>query len=400
MRQPRQIADLFGKSSVRTAAKGRKSQRRSRRSVGGLDPFSWSASDILLFAIFALAPLVMGGRTELGRGIYVLLVAAFALSWLAEQLRSEATKRFATGAEWLLILGLALVTWQIIPIPADWLAKISPNIAELLPSWQNGAVAASGFGEWRRISLTPHATTFAVFVYAAHVVLFLVLIHKLSTPADVRRLFKTLAIATVFVTIVAMVQYLSGTSKFVWLFQHPSRNANEIMCGPFANGNHFVHFLALGLGAVIWWLQDSLKPVQRGPTGNRANSGSLIANHEALLLIIALCLLLFAGMLARSRGGILMLGIAMVISVSAYVWLKAIPKRALLALAGVMALVGIGLTVHGADVVQEEIGSLTSGSMEELDQNRGPTKTLGRQFRGVPRFPNSRNGCRQPRRSL
>ena len=387
MRQPRSITDLFGKGKVRGAKPARKTSRRPRQSSGVLRPVDLSISDLFLFAIFCLAPLAMGGRTELGRGIYVLLVAAFALSWLTERIRLGGAERFATGAEWLLVLGLALVTLQILPLPAEWLSKASPKIAELLPSWQNGAVAASSYGEWRRISLTPHATTFAIFVYTAHVVLFLVLVHKLATPVDVERLIKTIALSAVFVALVAMTQYLSGTPRYVWIFQHASRNANEIVCGPFANGNHFVHFLALGLGAVLWWLQDALKPVQRGPTGNRANSGSLIANHEALLLIIALCLLLFTGMLARSRGGILMMAIALTISISAYVWLQAIPRRALLALAGAGVLVGIGLAVHGADVVQEEVGSLTSGSMEELDQNQGRRKLWAANLAVSKAFP-------------
>ena len=51
-----------------------------------------------------------------------------------------------------------------------------------------------------------------------------------------------------------LVQYLTANGKFFWFYTHPFSNTFIGVKGSFANKNHFAHFLALGVGPLIWWL--------------------------------------------------------------------------------------------------------------------------------------------------
>ena len=104
--------------------------------------------------IFAL-PLLMGGRHAIGQlGLTVFAVAA-AWAWVLRQcLRPDARWR-PIAVMPLLLIGLALVVLQIVPLPPWLLGRLSPATAEALPLWSAQGGTAVWFGYWNRISFTP-----------------------------------------------------------------------------------------------------------------------------------------------------------------------------------------------------------------------------------------------------
>ena len=62
------------------------------------------------------------------------------------------------------------------------------------------------------------------------------------------------------------------------------------------------------------------------------------------------------------------------------------PKRALWLLGGVAALVAVSLLVHGSDLVQEEIESLASVSIDELDKTQGRRRVWAANMEVAQRF--------------
>lgn len=357
------LSRLIGRPSIQAqpAARSRSGRQRARRAA------RFDVDDMLVAAIFCVAPLIMGGRSELGRAVYVLLVGLMGLHWLLPKWRSSTVRWRTTGVGWLLASGFLVVVLQIMPLRSAWIEVLSPALADLLPCWGWGAPDEVQLGTWNRISLDPHATIFALVVYAAHACLFLLLVQRLQSTSDVERLLKLLAVAVIFVAALAIVQYLSQTERFVWIFRHPSRNPSHLVCGPFENSNHFAHLLSLGIAPILWWLNKSLEPVRRGPTGNRTAGHIPYANPTSVGLLLALGVVVFAALLSCSRGGILMLLLGCSVCLTGSVVLGAMPRKVLLALGGALGMVLVALLIYGSDAVSSELGTLTSGSIRDLD---------------------------------
>lgn len=332
--------------------------------------------DALLFAILALAPWIQGGRTDLGRLVYVALTGLLALAWIGREYLAGTPRYRPTGVEWLLLVGGALLVLQCVPLPAPWIARLAPEQAHWLPHWgarSPGDALATLLPAWSQLSLTPNATRIGLLVYGAHALLFLVVCQRLRTVEKVERLLQLIATATAVMAIVGLLQYLSGTERYAWVFPHPSRKASVAVSGPFSNPNHFAHFVALGIGPLIWWLRRSLpEPAHIGPTGKQTFSSR---QSEAIYWSGGLALVLgtvaIAGLLTRSRGGILAMCLAASVTVGIGVWAGTFHRKSLLALLGVAAVTAACLLIHGRREVAAELSSLTSGDIEQLDMGQG-----------------------------
>ncbi len=332
--------------------------------------------DALLFSILALAPWIQGGRTDLGRLVYVALTGLLALAWIGREYLTGTPRYRVTGIEWLLLVGGALLALQCVPLPSNWIARLAPQLAQWLPQWgastPDGATTAL-LPAWNQLSLAPSATRIGLWVYGAHALLFLVVCQRLRTLEKVERLLQLIATATAVMAILGLLQYLSGAERYAWIFPHPSRKASVAVSGPFSNPNHFAHFVALGIGPLIWWLRRSLpEPAHIGPTGKQTFSSR---QSEAIYwsggLTLVLGTVAIAGLLTRSRGGILAMSLAASVTVGVGVWLGSFHRKSLLALLGVAAVTAACLWIHGRREVAAELSTLTSGDLEQLDMGQG-----------------------------
>ena len=100
-----------------------------------IDRFLLRVVDGGLAGVIFVVPLLMGGRHAIGQlGLTIFAVAA-AWAWAARQcLQPDARWRPLAVAP-LLLLGLALVVLQIVPLPPWLLARLSPATARALPLW-------------------------------------------------------------------------------------------------------------------------------------------------------------------------------------------------------------------------------------------------------------------------
>ncbi len=229
--------------------------------------------DAATLAVIFVTPLFMGGRHDLGRWAYVAAVGILVCSWVAKQYLDEDATWWKVRGGWLLLVGLGLVFCQLISMAPETIAKLAPAQLGLLPLWHAPDGQSPLIAEWRQITLTPRGTRIGLIVYWAHISLFFVSVQRLRDLDRIERLLRWIAIGAVSMAMFGFVQYLSGTNKYSWFFQHPSRSASWYVCGPFANSNHFAHFLALGIGPLIWWLQSLSVSTKAGPTGNTFYNG-------------------------------------------------------------------------------------------------------------------------------
>ena len=74
-------------------------------------------TDLGLMAMVFLAPLFMGGRHPFGRFVFIALASFTAMTWMLRAcLRSEGQFRIS-GAEWLLLGAVLIISFQLLPLP-------------------------------------------------------------------------------------------------------------------------------------------------------------------------------------------------------------------------------------------------------------------------------------------
>lgn len=333
-----------------------------RRHAEGAECKLWSVSDLLAGATLFLAPLAMGGRHPWGRLVYVALIGLLTVTWLLASARDKLPLR-RSGIEMIACLGLLIVLAQSIPLPVAWRHTLSPQIDTLLPAWQDadGVVGHS----WRTLSLTPHATRLGGWIYIAHFAWFTFWVQRLRHEGDIRRALKWVGASGCWIALFGIAQYLFGNGKFLWFYANPFRTADGVLRGPFYNENHCAHFMALAWPCLWWWLgRVPAKPQSFQLQATRPSS-----QGTSWILGLGLIGLLFAGALTRSRGGILALGLAVVASVGLFKMATPGRDRRWSVLASVAVALLAALMVHGWSEVTTEVATLTSASLEEIDQH-------------------------------
>jgi O-antigen ligase/tetratricopeptide (TPR) repeat protein len=325
--------------------------------------------DAGLAATICAAPFVFGGRHDLGRLVFVTLVALTSIAWFTRQcLLSQATWS-RSWAFVLLLVATAFVGLQLAPLPADWLARLAPRTAELLPVWTTTASPLS-LGSWATLSLTPHETTLALATLASYVLLFTVVCQRIETTRDVERLLNSIAVAAVLMAAFGLVQFFASNGNIFWFYVHPFRTTDRSAMGSFMNRNHFASFLVLGVGPLVRWLVATVR-VPNSHGGRRGQQPTAISWLRPALLVAGLIVVLLAILLSFSRGGALALAAAtLVVSVIYWRW-KLIDGKYLAGLTAVALLMLGLLSIYGYDQIANRLDDFVSGTVESLDAGEG-----------------------------
>jgi len=360
--------------------------RPSRASENTISRILLRLVDAGLVGVIFLAPLFMGGRYDVGRLVYVAVVCFTAACWAVRQcVVSDARWRWS-GAELILLAGLLLIVLQLMPLPQSLLLWLSPEIGELLPLWSSHTESAAQMGTWNELTLTPQATRGGLVTFLAHVMLFLVVVQRIREFSDLERLMRWLAIAAIGMAVLGLAQFLLGNGKFLWIYDHPSRDTSHAVKGTFQNKNHFAHFLALGIGPLIWWLQRQWASHSRGHQsfgrGGRSNPLKDMGKHS---LAIGLGIVALAGLLTFSRGGVIAMFVAATVCLAIFVWRRLLGRKTLFAVAGLVVLLVGALSIHGYEPLARRLATLRdSRSLDELSHGR---KALwAAHMKAIPRF--------------
>jgi O-antigen ligase len=325
-----------------------------------------------LAGVLFLVPFLMGGRHAFGQLILVVLAAVIALAWaLRQSLRANAAWR-PTWALFLLVAAAALVSLQAVPLPQTMLERLAPEQAKVLTFWSAAQPSSPSLGRWPFVSYTPADTTSGLVLFMAYGLLFFVTLQRLEEIQDIERLLRWCAASILCMALFGLVQYLVGNGKFFWFYDLPFSSTNRGAKGSFTNRNHFAHFLALGVGPLVWWLQHVSRRTRSHarkmphPTGGGAHRGEL----RTYLLGLALAIVLFTGLLSLSRGGMGALLLATAVAATACYWASAGAGRFLGTLLASALLIGAALSVFGLDQVGQRLETL-AGSERPNDNWSG-----------------------------
>jgi O-antigen ligase/tetratricopeptide (TPR) repeat protein len=339
-----------------------------------------------LAGVIFIVPFMMGGRHPLGQLILVALTVVIALAWAVRQcLRPRPVWR-PSWALALLSAGAILIVLQMIPLTQSMMEWFAPRHGNILPLWNAGQSGPASLGPWTFLSFTPAETQASLVLFLAYGLLFFVTVQRIKIIQDVERLLRWCAISVVCMAVFGLVQYLAGNGKFFWFHSDPFASTSDGAKGSFTNRNHFAHFLALGAGPLIWWLlhfyrrnQSRIQNlVQISTRGSR--SGEL----ETYLLGLALAVVLFAGLMSLSRGGIAALFLAAVVSTAICFWASASKGGFLGIMLASCVLIGVALSVFGLDRVNSRLETLTSDASTQKDRFGGRLEIWSAAAKAIP----------------
>jgi O-antigen ligase/tetratricopeptide (TPR) repeat protein len=344
-----------------------------------------SLVDYGLISLLILAPLFMGGRHPLGELIYVSLIGLVAVCWIAGRCVTRGATYTVSGAEWLIVGGLLLISLQIVPVSAAFLEAVSPGIANMLPMWQDSA--GSEFPPWNTVSVAPHETMSGLTIFAAYGLLFTVLIQRLKSIDDIEWLLRWICFAVVVTAAIGVVQFLAGNGLFLWVYEHPFRSSSSSAMGSFSNRNHFAHILALGAGSLIWILWHGSRD-QTGKNTSGWGRGSLESATRQFafpLACVGAAVAAIAVMLSLSRGGLIAFAAATLCCTIMCFRRSLIGKGAFAGIAGMALMVSASAFVYGTDGLERRLSTFTEAeSLGDLSQGREQIwKAVGR---AVPDF--------------
>ena len=326
-------------------------------------------TDAGLFATICVAPFVFGGRHDLGRLVYSTLIAIAATAWLIRMCILPKPCWTRTAAHGILLLAVALLVGQLIPLPRAAIEWLAPRTVELLPLWMSGDSAAS-LGSWRTLTLTPHESTLSLCMLVAYSLLFVVVSQRVESAADVGRLLTWIGFSSVLMAAFGLVQYFTGNDRFFWFYEHPFRTADDYVKGSFANRNHFAHFLVLGAAPLIAWFIATAAARTASRARRKHPPGSPFDPY-AYGSIVAIALVVLAILLSLSRGGALALAASTATLSAIYLrWRHLNAKHAAGAVSLVVMMFGL-LSIYGYERVATRLDDFTDGSVEALDRNEG-----------------------------
>ncbi len=317
--------------------------------------------DAGLAAILLAVPFAMGGRLAVGHLLLVALIFGTATCWCLHQSLARRGTWRPCAAHWILLAAVGWVALQLVPLPANVLQSLSPRVYELLPLWSPGGEAGTRLGLWTTLSLAPGATREGMILLVACCLLFVVTVQRIRCLEDVQRLLRWVAIAVAAMAAFGLVQFLATNGKFFWFYEYPFSSPRDYAKGAFTNKNHFAHFIALGIGAVVWWALPWKKADGRRRHRSFQFDTTGGPHHLAdslKLLVVPLCL--FAVLLSLSRGGTMALFCGSLVTAAVFYRAGVLRGKALLGLAGVGSLVVAGLCLYGYDMVAGRMGDFTS----------------------------------------
>ena len=331
--------------------------------------------DLCLLAILFVAPLVLGGRHPAGCLVFVSIVAVMSMAWFSRQCLLRQPFWRPSAGYWVFLGGIFLVLFQIFPLPADFIAQLSPNAQSLLPLWSVADDAEANFGSWNTISMYPGMTIQRLALLVAYGLTFVVVVQRVQSLADVKKLLTWIALATVGMAILGLAQYLTANGKFLWTYEHPQREARFVQ-GPFSNRNHFVHLLALGIGPLVWCFVNRMKIYDRKQSHPRGQNVFRLRNKPlespvfTVIIGIAVGIVGFTAILATSRGGTLALAAALAIIGIIYGWAKILDRRHAISLL-VFSLIGIAVfAIHGAEQIGDRWDKVQEMSLDSIESGR------------------------------
>ncbi|MGH9868345.1 MAG: hypothetical protein ACREAA_09305 [Candidatus Polarisedimenticolia bacterium] len=319
----------------------------------------------LLIALLVFAPLAFGAVHAWSQALVQAALVVAATLWLVRLIWTRPPSRRAqvpsadpgtftlagyrfvrTGLGLPVILLLAVVMAQMIPVPSSVARVVSPGAGQVfgraLPGYAEGrTVDFSMFEPWltgrdtgqiaewaslpssqvqpppassgrRPLSIHPHRTALGWMTLAAALLAFLVALHTMRSRHQIERLSWIVILVGLGLAVMSVVQRIAGMGPLYGFYPVPE-GASPV--GPFLSGRAFAAYmvmaLPLTLGMLAWWLARLRAPVWSAVPAGEGRLAGLLSQGEPIARIglsgFTSLAMLGALMTPVSRGAILSL---------------------------------------------------------------------------------------------
>ncbi|MEM6312891.1 MAG: O-antigen ligase family protein, partial [Planctomycetota bacterium] len=262
-----------------------------------------------LAGLMVVAPLMFGSTEPWSFQVVVALAGiALAGACLDLALRRDKPVRW-TWATVPIVVFLALVAAQLVPLPAGVVAVIAPQTAEF---W-----SAAGARGAVPLSLYPFETQRHLWLMLVIVAVFFAVVQTHRRPEQVQVLLIAILLGGAASVLLALGQNVVGSNESWGISPRGTTVGDQYLhpfSGPFLNHSHFAQHANLAIGACVALLLIQLNEVLDGGARRFWNRLGDVVRHRDLrvarIAVIVGLLAAVAIVLSLSRGGVLSMVVA------------------------------------------------------------------------------------------
>jgi O-antigen ligase len=256
-------------------------------------------------ALLMWAPLPFASERQWGAMLLVALVSGLSISWLI-LFSARAVQPHAVvlrQLRWPLTLLLMPQLWlllQLAPLPASWVAVISPRAA----AWHVTSPLLT-------LSLDPQYTQYFLLRGLALVQLFALTCVLVDSQSRLRMFLVTLVVSGVGQALYGSFMVLSGLELGFFILKYVGHGSAT---GTFINSNHFAGYLVMCIAAGSGLLLSQMRDASGRSWRDRARDLLNLLLSPRFLLRVCLIVMVVALILSRSRSGNLSFFIALTVA--------------------------------------------------------------------------------------
>lgn len=252
------------------------------------------AIEIILALTLAGSALAFGGVQTITFSIMEVVVFAMLVGLLVHQTREG---EIELPLPLWPILFAALVAFQLVPLPAGVLGKLSPSRITDLAMIPGAA--------WAAISVYPRDTWLGLVKILAYFAAFLLAAHSSDLRRNRSAIVRVLVLLGLVEAAYGIVQYLTGWQQ---IFTYVKKYDLEEATGTFINRNHFAGHLEMVFPFVLaaaFYAFEKWTSRRHSFSGTEGGDERSSAVHQMLFYLFLLTLIAVAMIFSRSRMGIL-----------------------------------------------------------------------------------------------
>lgn len=246
-----------------------------------------------------------------------------------------------------LVLLLAFMVLQIIPLPADVIKIISPGTYEIY----SPLLAVQDVKSWIPLSVNIRETLHELLRVTSYALMYILTIHLLTAPGRLKNTANVVILLAATIAFFSIIQEVSSPEKIYWFRQGPS-NAHPF--GPWINPNQFAGYMEM-MCPLAFALYLFYRPRVKGQESLREKIVSFFAEpgvHHHLYLGLSTVLMALAVFVSLCRGGIL----SLVAAGALFLFLYNIkfPKRGRVTLLALLGCIAVAVSWFGWDIIVAE----------------------------------------------
>lgn len=276
-----------------------------------------------------------------------------------------------------LVLGLVVlaIAVQALPLPADWVAALSPRRNALLRELELGYRPAPR----QTLSIDP-ARTMIVVMLATCLALFFVGATRVIRRVPLEWLVSQLMGLAVALAVVGIVQraFFDPKNPVVYGFWHPRAGGNPF--GPFINRNHFAGWMVMTLPIVAMYAVSTIRDAKRPAAGGLSTWLRWLTTVDGnrVLLIGAATLAMGASLvLTGSRSGVASFAVSMAVMLAFVLGRVSETRHRIAAISYVALVLGGAVAWAGSDVILARFADAPDAFGARLNAWRDTTAMFG-----------------------